>query len=276
MKVAISIEHPAWIHQFRNILFKLKENNHAIIIYAVEKDRCVELLDAFGFDYHLVGNSTGNNIFHKAFLLVQITFSMWKLNRKFKPDFFIGRASPMVAINAGLYGRPHIIYEDTERSTISLFFCKLFSSLIVTHLSFNKNLGKKQLRKNFYKELFYLHPSYFSPDDSILKDLELQKGEKFVVLRFVSWNASHDIGSVGLSTQEKLNLVDSIKDKCKVFISSEDFKYDILRIAVLMSKFSSKTSIVEFKVSSLNANDSVAIVTSLKNYFISSIDFRKA
>ena len=43
----------------------------------------------------------------------------------------------------------------------------------------------------------YLHPKYFKPNKNILKKLNLTNKEKYVVLRLVSWDASHDIGQKG-------------------------------------------------------------------------------
>ena len=40
--------------------------------------------------------------------------------------------------------------------------------------------------------------------------------EKYVVLRLVSWNASHDIGQKGFSSKTLINLVDEIKNHAKV------------------------------------------------------------
>ena len=45
----------------------------------------------------------------------------------------------------------------------------------------------------------------------ILKKLGLSYGERYVVLRLVSWDASHDVGQKGFSLKTLINLVDKIK-----------------------------------------------------------------
>ena len=70
-------------------------------------------------------------------------------------------------------------------------------------------------------ELCYLHPKYFKADPNVLKLLNLKKNEKFVIIRFVSWSASHDIGQKGLDYKTKIKLVNTISKYAKVFISSE-------------------------------------------------------
>jgi Uncharacterized protein conserved in archaea len=70
-------------------------------------------------------------------------------------------------------------------------------------------------------ELCYLHPNYFTPDPSILDLLQLKRDEKYIIIRFVSWNASHDVGHSGLSLEMKHKAVKELSKYAKVFISSE-------------------------------------------------------
>ena len=68
------------------------------------------------------------------------------------------------------------------------------------------DLGRKHIRYNGFHELAYLHPNRFKPDISVLDELKVKEGEKFVILRFVSWNATHDFGQAGLSFDQKKEL----------------------------------------------------------------------
>lgn len=221
MNIVISIEHPAWAHQFKKIIHTLKENNHHVIVFAVKKDLNLQLLEKFDIPYKKLANSTGKGILQKAWLLFSITFKMFFYLVGKKPDIFIGRATPMVAINAFLFRKPHILFEDTDHSFISLFVCKLFSRKIITNTSFRKDLGKKQVKIDTLKELFYLHPSIFTPDETVLNELGITKEEKFSIIRFVAWEADHDIGCTGLSLQTKRKVVSELSKFGKVFITSE-------------------------------------------------------
>ena len=75
----------------------------------------------------------------------------------------------------------------------------------------------------------YLHPNYFKPSLEILKKLGLTFGERYVILRLVSWGASHDLGQKGFSSKTLINLVDEIKNYAKVFISAEDEIPNVLK-----------------------------------------------
>lgn len=72
-----------------------------------------------------------------------------------------------------------------------------------------------------YNELAYLHPKRFKADKNVLDELGVTKDEKYVIIRFVAWNASHDLGHKGISIENKINAVKEFSKYAKVFISSE-------------------------------------------------------
>ncbi len=221
MKFLISIQHPAWFHQYKHVIRELEKKGHEVLVLAINKDRSLELLEAEGMPYTLIGTGTGKNVLDKAWLFGAITARMFMIARKFRPDVFIGRASPMQALVAWAMGKPHLIFEDTERSRISLFFCKRCSEMILTPLNFNTDLGHKHKRIDVFKEMFYLHPERFTPDPEVIEELGVKEGERFFLLRFIAWNASHDIGHKGMSLEKKKELVQRLSQHGKVFISSE-------------------------------------------------------
>jgi len=61
----------------------------------------------------------------------------------------------------------------------------------------------------------------FTPDPGVRRELGLKPGEMFSILRFVSWQASHDIGEQGLDAGRKRDLVERLGRHGRVFISSE-------------------------------------------------------
>ena len=221
MRVLISISHPAWAHQFHNIIKLLEQRGHSVKVLVIKKDRNWEVLDEYGIEYKVIGNSTGKGRFQKAIILIYSTVRHLIEAVKFKPDVLIGRPSPMMAITAFLIGKKNIVYCDTERSTESLFFSKLFSYKILTPMHYRLDLGKKQMRVNTFKELFYLHPKYFKPDPKDLELVGLTPKDKFTFVRFVAWNASHDLGHQGMSNEEKMRIVKHLEKYGKVLVSSE-------------------------------------------------------
>lgn len=221
MKAAISIEHPAWAHQFRHIIERLRNQGHEVLILAVDKDRSYALLDAFSLPYVPIADTTGSNILHKGWLFFLTTWRMYWACRRFRPDVFLGRASPMLALCAFFLGRPHVLFEDTEHSRFCLSICRLFSTRIVTPAAFTRNLGSKQMRRAVYKELFSLSPAVFAPDPSAVREQGLDPDKPFVLVRFISWTASHDFGLAGQSIQDQAAFVERLAREVQVVVSYE-------------------------------------------------------
>lgn len=219
MKVAVSIEHPAWSHQFKNIIQKVNRDGEMLVL-AVDKDGDLDLLDSFGINYVKLADSTGNSVFEKGCLFLKLCLAYTREIRRFNPDILIGRASPMMAVAARLTGKPHIIFEDTEVSRFSLNICRRLSDCIITPQTFLSDLGQKQLRLPIYKELFYLHND-FNPDADIIRKCGIKPYKPFAIVRFVSWNASHDFGMGGLNNEAKKQFVKKIEELMPVYISSE-------------------------------------------------------
>jgi predicted glycosyltransferase len=86
---------------------------------------------------------------------------------------------------------------------------------------FPHDYGEKQIRFKSHNEIAYLHPTFFRPDYTFREKLSLKPDERYVILRFVAWNATHDKGHSGIKYDDKLALVDRLSKKYKVFISSE-------------------------------------------------------
>jgi predicted glycosyltransferase len=96
-----------------------------------------------------------------------------------------------------------------------------FATELITPDCYQGDLGSKHTCYAGYQELAYLHPRYFQPDSSIRDDLGLQDNESYSLLRFVSWDASHDRGNAGMPLSFKRQLVDLLSKYGRVIISSE-------------------------------------------------------
>ncbi len=221
MKALLSIDHPAWAHQFRHIVAAVNARGGQVMTLAVEKDGDTELLRQYGIPYVLSARSTGKNIVEKGLLFLGLCVEhSWRALR-FRPDVLIGRASPMMAVAAWVSRRPHLVFEDTEVSKFSLRICRRLSTRILTPRTFLTDLGPRQVRLDTYKELFYLHPSVFTPDRQALRDCGFDPDEPYVLVRFVAWNASHDIGRRGLDDAGKVALVRRLEAYARVYVSAE-------------------------------------------------------
>lgn len=221
MNVVVSIEHPAWAHQFRYIIKELQERGDNVTVLAVDKDGDLELLRTFGIQYIKMANSTGRNTLEKGWLFIKLCFTYAYQCKKAKADILIGRLSPMMSVAAFLTHRPHVLYDDSEVCILGVTLARMFSTKFITPLPFYKNIGKKQVRVPMYKELYYLDPKHFSPNKKVLKDVGFNPDERYVLVRFVAWQASHDFGRKGLNDEEKIEYIKELSQYAKVYISSE-------------------------------------------------------
>ena len=226
MKILIDIGHPAHVHYCRNFIKIMQARGHEFLIIARDKEIEHSLLESYKIPF--VGRGSGKKgRGARVLYYLHSIFILYKNSIKFNPDILMH--THFAAIVAGLIGKPHISLADTEVAKTSGLLLKIFSKAIITPSCFLANLGAKQIRVNSFLELSYLHSNYFTPDPSILQLLKVKGNEKYIILRFVFWNASHDIGQTGLNLETKRKIVKELSKKAKVFISSEselpeDFK----------------------------------------------------
>jgi predicted glycosyltransferase len=134
--------------------------------------------------------------------------------------------------------KKYISLHDTEHAKL-VNITVPFTDVIFTPSCFKKDLGKKQIRYNGYHELAYLHPNYFTPNPAVLDEIGLSKDDTFIILRFVSWSASHDVGHSGLTIDTKRKAVKEFEKYGHVFITSESplsEEFERYRIAVSPEK----------------------------------------
>jgi uncharacterized protein len=221
MRLLIDINHPAHVHYFKNCIRLLRQKGHRIILTARDRYPVGQLLEAYGEDYYNRGKGS-DNLMGKLLYIPAADVRILKIARKTRPDLFLSFGTPYPNHVAWLLRRPGINFQDTENAGLMLAVTRPFSRLYCTPSCFKRDLGKKQIRFQGYMELAYLHPRYFTPEDSIYEHLGMEKGERFVVLRFVSWRASHDIGHRGIGLDMKRKAVKEFSRYARVFISSEN------------------------------------------------------
>ena len=220
MNILFSIEHPAHVHFFKYVIWELQKNKkNNIVVVAFDKDITIDLLNSFKIE-HINLKSYGKSLLAKGFKMPFISLRLAYIGLKYKIDIFAG-ISIFAAQAAFLIRKKGYVFTDTEHATEQIALFKPFATKILTPQCFIKDLGKKHVRYDGFHELAYLHPNCFKPKLSVLEDLGLTKNDKFFVLRFVSWDASHDIGQKGISFNTKVKLIQLLKSHGKIIISSE-------------------------------------------------------
>ncbi|MFC0876123.1 DUF354 domain-containing protein [Saccharicrinis sp. FJH2] len=216
MNIFIDIGHPGHVHYFRKLIYHFKSQNHSVTVSARNRDVVKDLLNFYKIEYFDRGEGK-NSVLGKLFYMFKTDWLFFKRLRKTKPDLFVSFSSPYAAQTAWLFRKPHIAFNDTEHSDkFHKVFTYPFSKTIVTPDTYQNNLGKKQIRFKGIMEDIYLNKNVFSVE----KLTGINK--PFVILRFISWNAHHDIGQKGLTLEAKRKLISLLEKKYSVLISSEE------------------------------------------------------
>ena len=218
MKIMIGIMHPKQVHSWKNVIKTLENDAHEVKIVAMEKDITFYLLSAYGFKYEEIGKNY-KGLIKKAYGLLRTDINTLKIAKKFKPDILVG-GGPYLAHVSKLIGKPHIDFSDTEHAYLASWLSFPFADVICTPSCFKGKIdSKKHITFNGYIQLAYLHPNYFKPDPSVLADLRLTRNDKFIIMRFVSWESSHDIGDRGFIDNRKI--IECLEQYGQIFITSE-------------------------------------------------------
>ncbi len=219
MKIIIDVNHPGHVHLFKNFAKMGEIEGWKILFTAKDKEVTLDLLKAYKLEYKCLGKHYSGKL-GKILSLLNHTFRLFWTAIFFRTDIFLSHGSVSASWVSFLLRRKYIAFEDTgNMEQIRLY--KPFAHAILTTESFKQDYGKVQIRYKGFHEIAYLHPNYFNPDNEILKQLGIIKNEKYFIVRFISWGASHDGSEKGPSETEKEKLIDLLAAHGKVFITSE-------------------------------------------------------
>ncbi len=219
MKILIDSGHPAHVHLFKYFALEMQKKGNEVLFTCRNKEFEINLLNHYNLPYKSFGKKY-NSIIGKIWGIFEFGFKEFIVGLKFKADIFLSHGSMYAAHAAFLLRKPHISLEDTFNfEQVRLY--KPFTKAILTANYAHPYMGKNNIKYSGYHELAYLHPNQFKPCQSIIKDLGLKSEEKYCIVRFVSWQASHDMNHQGISLENKTLLVKKLSNYLKVFISSE-------------------------------------------------------
>ncbi|TXK46762.1 DUF354 domain-containing protein [Pontibacter qinzhouensis] len=220
MKILIDINHPAHVHYFRNFSRIMIEKGHDVLFVSRNKEMEHRLLHLYNIPYIDRGKGKTGKI-GKFLYLLYADLKLLEIATKFRADLFLNFLHPYPSQVAKLLGKVSLVFSDTEHARLHHQLTVPFATNVFTPSCYRIDLGAKHIRFRGYMELAYLHPNYFTPDPAILSLLHVEPGEKFVIIRFVSWAAAHDFGHSGMSLENKRKAVKALSQFARVFITSE-------------------------------------------------------
>lgn len=234
MNILIDIGHPAHVHLFKHFALEMEKRGHQLLFTCREKEFNIDLLKTYSFAFKTFGKKYQSR-FGKLYGMVEFGIKEFLAGLKFKPDILLSHGSIYAAHASFFLRKPHISLEDTYNFEQLRLYLP-FSKAVLTGDYEHPSLGKKEIRYAGYHELAYLHPNYFRSDKNVLDLMGIKEKDKYVILRFVAWKATHDYGHKGITYVNKIKAIQKFEKYAKVFISSEaelpiDFKKYKIKIA---------------------------------------------
>ena len=223
MRILFVVGHPAHVHLFRNSIAELGLRGHRVDVAAVDKESTLQLLAAYNIDFHIVGRNV-SSIGWKLLDTPSKDIRLVRLLKDADTEVVVSTGSPYAAQASAMRGIPHIAFSDTEIAVAVLRLMLPFTDAICTPAAFQKDLGSKQVRYDGYKELAYLHPARFTPQPGILDLVDATPTERIIVVRFASWDSSHDGSTSGRALHggsEMVTFVRNLEQLGRVFVTSE-------------------------------------------------------
>ena len=220
MRILIEATHPAHVHFFRNAIAEFKSRGYQVAVTTREKDITVELLSNLGIEFTTLSKvGVGRSALIREMLVRD--FRLWRFCRRFKPDVLTGISGVFAAHAGFMLRRPVVIWDDTEHQKLAHMITYPFVTLAYSPDCYEKVFGKKHRLYPGFHELAYLHPNRFTPDPEVVKSLGIDPGQKYCIIRLVSWGAHHDVGQSGFVDEQKVEFVEQIAEYAKPYITSE-------------------------------------------------------
>lgn len=234
MRILVDIGHPGHVHFYKHVIWRLEEQGHDVLVSGRHKDVTLALLNHYDFRYqNLSATQSGYWGMLREFL--QREWGLLRLIRQFNPDVVTEIGGLFIAPVCKLLRKPSIVFTDSEPVPLDKYLTYPFAGVICTPDCFMRDLGKRHLRYAGYHELAYLHPTYFQPDPTVLDELGVSASERFTVLRFVAWKATHDVGQHGFTYEIKRKIIQTMSRYGRVFITSESplpLEFEPYRISI--------------------------------------------
>lgn len=192
---------------------------HQVLVTAREKDVAVPLLEKLGIPHQVLSRQRSG--LGLAVEMLQRTTKLASIARRFRPDAMTGIMGPSIAVAGRLLKIPAVIFYDTEFATQTNWFAYPLATAVCTPDCYRAKVRGNHITYAGYHELAYLHPNRFAPDAMKLATFGVRAEEPYFVVRFVSWEAIHDRKEVALTLDQKRSLVEFLRSRGRVIITSE-------------------------------------------------------
>lgn len=222
MRLLFDISHPVQVHLFRPVIEACRGLGHEVRVIARDKDVTLALLAHFGIACEVLA-PTGRGLFGFVRELVVREARMAGRARRFRPDLIVGTSAHAARV-ARVSGARSVVMSDDDADAVPVFRWLAYplATVIVTPSCLrHEDHGRRHRVYEGYQQLFYLHPQRFRPDPLVRRELGLEAGEAFGLLRLSALAAHHDRGVRGLSEAAVRRVQERVAGRFRLFVSSE-------------------------------------------------------
>ena len=220
MRIFVDVSHPAHVHFFRHIIRELRRRGHTVYIASRAKEMTEALLSSYGLEFKRF-SVAATSIPYQVLELMVHWWKVLRFLRKKRVDLAISISGLFTSLPGRMARVFNVMETDTEDAGLSNRISLKFADVVVTPSAYLMDYGPNHIKYDGYHELAYMHPSRFSPDSSALSRYGLSKDSRFWVVRSVEWSALHDRAEQGFSAQGLVRLVDFLRERGTVIVSSE-------------------------------------------------------
>jgi predicted glycosyltransferase len=225
MRVLVDILHPAHVHVFGALAKELTTRGHEVRFTLREKECARDLLDQRGLTYQTLSTQQQGAGLAREFL--ERNARLWGVVSQFRPHFLAGIMGPSITVVGRLRrllarDRARIaVFYDTEIARLTNAVVYPLADYVCTPDCYQEPVHGNHITYPGYHELAYLHPNRFTPDPEVVRRAGIDPGSRYAIVRFVSYKATHDLGTVGLRDEQKVALVRALAAHGNVYVSSE-------------------------------------------------------
>ncbi len=187
MRVWVDLTNSPHVLVMRPLIDSMRAMGHEVEITARDFAQTLQLLERYRMDHTAIGHHRGGKLADKGVGLVQRSLALTRWARKRRFDVAMGHGSNDVTVAARLLRIPAATAFDYEYATVQHNVnCRLARAVVVPKAIPPERLhrygAKGKIRPyDGLKEEYYL--SDFEPDDAVLTELDLDRGEPIYVLR---------------------------------------------------------------------------------------------
>jgi uncharacterized protein len=222
VRLLIDIGHPAHVHYYKNLAHLLKKRGHVVFWTTKPIPTAIDLLESYGFSYWILPGKrdklSGKVFMQFVYDIILLVFCIRK-----KIDVAIGTSVTITHVSRFTRVKSFVFDDDDDdvQPLVTKYVHPFADALLSPDCLKGKRGNIDTIFYPGYHELAYLHPKRFNPDVRVLEELSLNENEPFFILRFNVFKAHHDVGIKGLSLEQRLFLINLLKEYGKVFITTE-------------------------------------------------------